>query len=527
MNTLWPFHLTKTGLAGIVSIVLMSTSSSFAQNSRIDSLKQKLASTPEPESFEINFQLAREVSYFGNNVALDYARKANLLACLKQDSLDIVRSLRLMGQLYRRLDNLDSAVYYLQRCLQIAIRHNFEAERNTILNGLGIVYINRAKYDLALYYLLQSVSFYEKSDDKSMVALVENNLGLVYYKLNDFKMALEHYNKSLAIKIATKDNYDMDVLIIDISLCNVYLGNLEEARKRINSVLENCPTKCDDNIFLSSLFTSAVIWYKSDRLDKAESEFLKSYSIAKKSNNKRLLFDNIIYLSKIYLKRGNISATQKFLSEGERMTKESHFDLEEMSLYQQLCALYSAKGNYNKLSLYKEKYIQIKDSIYTQNQTSNLMRLHAEASEKGNKTQLASQEQTLQLKDQIINKQSLANILTGIAVVLLATLIHVLTKIFLRRREANYLLNKKVLERSDELLQNQQSLKIAIEQRDVALTRLSQDLSNSIESMRSLCSAGSEMEADSNARRYFNEINITTRNLSNSLSNILSESKVA
>ncbi len=507
-------------------MLCFSSSCLYAQNSRIDSLKQKLASTPELESFEINFQLAREYPKYSNEIAMKFAKKANSLACSKQDSLNIVRSLRLMGQLYRRLDNLDSATYFLQKSLQVAVRNNFDAERNTILNGLGIVYIHQAKYDLALYYLLQSASFYERSNDKSMVALVQNNLGVVYYKLNDFKMALKHYNESLAIKISIKDNYDMDVLLIDICLCLVYLGNLEEARETLNSVLLKCPSKCDDNIFLNSLYTSGIRRYRSNNLHKAENDFLKSYSIAKKNNNKRFIFDNIICLSKIYLKQGVLSSAEKFLEEGEGLIKISDFDLEEMKLYEQFRSLYKIKRNYKKLSLYQEKYIQMKDSVSNETQTNNLMRLHAESAEKENKTQLASQEQTLQLKEEIINKQLGINVLIGFAVALLAILIYVLIKIFLQRKEANYLLNKKVLERSDELLQNQQSLTLAIEQRDLALAKLSVDLSNAIESMKSLCVAGVNMKTDPSTQRYFEEINTTTSTLSMSLQGILPESKM-
>jgi tetratricopeptide (TPR) repeat protein len=528
MNMLLLFHLTKMALTGIIVLVSISVTSLFAQNNRIDSLKQKLAETPELESFEINFQLAREFSKTDNRMGLNYALKAKSLAYLKADSLNIVRSLRVVAQLFRRIDQLDSSFFYFLKGLPVASRNRFDEEHHAILNGLAVAYIFNSKYDQSLHYLLQCEPLYKRSEDKSLRSAYENNIGLVYYKLKDYKLALAHYNKSLSIKIAIKDNINMQMLLTNISLCNAKLGNLEEARKTINSILKKCPINCDDDIFLMAKYTSGIIWKESKNLDKAEKDFLQSYMLAKRSKNQRSLFDNIIDLTEIYLKQRNLLAAEKFLLEGEELTKISGFGLEEMKLYEQLCFLYIAKENYKKLSFYQEKYIQIKDSVVSEAQTNNLMRLHTQATEKENKTQLASQEQTLQLKDQIINKQSLANILTGIAVVLLATLIYVLTKIFLHRREANYLLNKRVQERSNELSQNQQSLKIAIEQRDVALTRLSQDLSNSIESMRSLCSAGSEMQADSNAQRYFDEINITTLNLSNSLSSILpEESKVA
>lgn len=374
---------------------------------------------------------------------------------------------------------------------------------------------------------MQSLLLYEKDNDKPMMSVVHNNIGLVYYKLKDYRMGLEHFNRSLEIKLSINDNFDIDILQINISLCHAYLGKLEDARRTLQPIVLKCPAKCDDNIVVSTLFASGIIWLKSDSLNKAENDLLQSYIAAKKNSNHRYVFDNIIVLSQIYLKQNDLASAERFLLEGEKMTEASHFDLEEMKLYQELCTLYKAQGNYKKLSFYQENYMQMKDSVSNDAQTNNLMRLHAEATKKENKIQLVAQEQALQLKDQIINKQLGINVLIGIAVTLLALLIYILIKIFLQRRDNHYLLIQKVRERSDELLKNQQSLKLAIEQRDSALARLGHDLNHSMQSIRSLCSAGSEKPTDSNTLRYFDEINITTLTLSNSLDSILTESKVA
>ncbi|MEO7988309.1 MAG: tetratricopeptide repeat protein [Chryseolinea sp.] len=525
MNTLLHFHLTKTVAVCVAILSCVSITSLLAQTNRIDSLKQKLASTPELESFEINFQLAREFASIDNKIALELVRKAKTLAYQKRDSLDIVRSLRLTGQVYRRLDNLDSSIHYLLKGLPIAHRLKFDKERNAIHNSLGLAYTLISKFDRALYYLLQSAALYEKSGDKSMSGVVENNIGLVYYRLDDFKMALEHYNKSLSIKLSIKDHFDMDVLLINISLCYAYLGDLAEARKTLNTVLEKYPENSEDNNFGMAMHASGLIWYKSDNITKAEKDFRKSYMITKKNNDQRYIFENINGLSEIYLMQGKLALAEIFLIEGEKMSNTSNFDAEEMILYKRFCSLYMAKRNYKKLSFYQEKYIQMRDSVSNESQTNNLMRLHAEASEKENKAQLTSQEQTLQLKDEIINKQFGINVLIGFAIALLAIFIYVLVKIFHQRKEANYLLNIKVIERSDELSSNYENLKLALEQRDTTLAQLNKDLNNSIESMRTLCTAGVKVEIDKNALQYFNEISATTSSLSKSLHNILSKAK--
>src|SRR6187402_3298642 len=119
-----------------IGVFLLANFSLFAQNERIDSLKEKLLTTPKVKSFEIIFDLALEHFYIDEKKALEYSRKANSIAHLTKDSLGVTKSLRLMGQLQRRLNHLDSSVYYFQKCLSLAERlHSYE-EVHYILNGI-------------------------------------------------------------------------------------------------------------------------------------------------------------------------------------------------------------------------------------------------------------------------------------------------------------------------------------------------------------------------------------------------------
>ena len=130
----------------------------------------------------------------------------------------------------------------------------------------------------------------------------------------------------------------------------------------------------------------------------------------------------------------------------------------------------------------------------------------------------------MHLKQEIITKQRGINVLISLAVILLVVLTYLLFRILRDRKIANIQLSKKVTERTLELEHNFKALTLAIKQRDLALERISNDLNNSLQSMRVQCSSGVKGEVNSDSHKYFQEIEITTTRLEKSLKNILTES---
>src|SRR5689334_3579339 len=134
------------------------------------------------------------------------------------------------------------------------------------------------------------------------------------------------------------ENYNLDNLKINMSICTAHLGNLLEARKMISLIVNKCRSNCSDFIGVSCFYTSGFINYKSDSLRNAKQDFLKSYSIAKNTDNHRFIFDNIIYLSKIYIRERNYITAKTYLLEAEKLAKDSQYDLEEIKIYEELCS---------------------------------------------------------------------------------------------------------------------------------------------------------------------------------------------
>ena len=85
-----------------------------AQSSnKIDSLKNELRISAERNQFNVLWGLAYELFDIDNEEAIKYAKLSRASALRDGDSVEIVKSGRILGQLLRRMNELDESIKVL------------------------------------------------------------------------------------------------------------------------------------------------------------------------------------------------------------------------------------------------------------------------------------------------------------------------------------------------------------------------------------------------------------------------------
>ena len=147
----------------------------------------------------------------------------------------------------------------------------------------------------------------------------------------------------------------------------------------------------------ASLGYGLIRFYEESFLQ-AEEEFLESYKLSKSIVDDRIQLENIIWLSEIYIRKNKISVAEKYLKEAEQVIlKKSPFNLELIGIYAQFFKLYQQNKNFEKVALYQEKYISMKESVFNEELTKNLMKTEAEYQERENRSRIESQNKILAL----------------------------------------------------------------------------------------------------------------------------------
>ncbi len=507
----------------LLSIFLLYHVNGFNQDTnfahRVDSLKSALNHSEGKTRQKVLYDLAYEYLQVDDAKALPYATEAFNMAWESGDSLMIVKSGRVRTQIFKELDEIDSSIATAHKVLPIAKRNNFNTELKYLLNSLGVAYTYKAEYDKGLAYSLESLDLRRKYEDSTSISIALNNTGLVFYKMKSYDRALVYFQQSLdldplrdGMSTAAKTSYQY--ALINISLCYSHLDNLVKAEESVEQAYNLCEVSCPDYVLMSADYAAGVVRLKQGKKQEAEGKFLKSLSLARSIREERYELDNIIYLSQISLGSNRLAIAEKYLREAEALVEGGvPFNLEMVKIYRELFQLYEKMGDHRKVAFYQSKYIQLNDSIYSEEVTSNLMKVEADYMERENKATIETQEKILALDKEIIKRQRVINVFEGIAAALSIILVFVLVQNVKQKKRANVSLELKVKERTLALETHKVELLKSLDKRNQQMKRISMEVKSSVATILGLCRLSSQDVSVVNADQYIDRIEKTSYNL--------------
>jgi tetratricopeptide (TPR) repeat protein len=505
----------KTNDLVMIALMLLS-SSAYCQQKIIDSLQWEIHSRSGIAKYDPLISLVRLHGAANNDaVALEFAHKARQIALQTGDTGKIVQSSRIAGQLLNRLLRHKEAEDILTETLPLAKRHQLRSDQSAILNSLAVINTYFAIYDKALDLNFQALRLRQEDKDYDAVATTFNNIGVVYYKLKDYKRGLLYFKEALALRQRLNDDYERGMLLTNVSLCYAYTKDFLNAKLFADSTLAFCNRKqCKDDIRVDAYFSLGIIHFGLGKLNEAEGHFLRSYRLAGYLRNVRYQLDNIDFLSQISISRNQMSMATQYLKVAEKLISQSEpYNLEMIKIYAQFSQMYSKIGDYKNAAFYQQKYIQLKDSVYNEELTTNLMKIEADYLDRENKAKIEAQEQILSLKEEIINRQKTLNIIVSILIILVASFSILLWRNYVRKGMANAMLDEKVKQRTLKLELNRDMLRRAFIERDLLIEHTRSDIKNMLTTMEGLCALGLNDIADSTARRYIYEMERVLDNL--------------
>jgi signal transduction histidine kinase len=472
----------------------------------VDSLKAALTTQSTTDQYETLVELTIQYVDRDNNTALGFIEQAYTAALLLADTAKIVRSGRIKGQLLRRLDRLDETREIFDKLLLIAKRNNLDNDRKVILNSLAVLYTDMANYDKALELNFQSLLIREAEGNKADISVSLGNIGRVYYKLNDYEKAIEYYERALQFKKEANETYHVDVTLINIGLCYNGLSQFDKALEYFKRGLKFCGENCPENIRMDGEYGLGVAYFSIYDFKEAKLYFNRSLALAKKGDNKRFQADNLYLLGRIAIKEGDYELAVQHLSTAEHLAQQAGYNKILIDVLRQFSLLYKEQQNYELASVYQDKYIQLKDSIFSEGLIKNLAAVQTKFEERENLKTIAS-------KDEELWQQRQLNIAVATIAVLAALLVFMLIKSNRAKRKANERLDKEVQEATRDLRAAYKLLAEVNKELDHFIYKTSHDIRGPLASLKGLCNVALTDVEDPIALSYFGKIDFTATRL--------------
>lgn len=115
------------------------------------------------------------------------------------------------GRYHHEQQAFDSAFYYYQHCLAIALQTNDTLYLAGVYNNLGILYDSRSEFYEAYEHYMKALTFFKAVHETGHVAITLNNLGLIMKKLNEHNKAIDFFQQAIEINTELNSRFNLSM----------------------------------------------------------------------------------------------------------------------------------------------------------------------------------------------------------------------------------------------------------------------------------------------------------------------------
>lgn len=204
-----------------------------------------------------------------------------------KNSNGISKSFMNLGNLNLFKGDLEKALLYYNKGLEIAEDNNLYKQVGLINKNIGIVFMNQEKYKEALSYANIALNMFLKIDNKKEIAGAFINIGNVYFNQYDADNALLFYKKAEKICLEINDNFNLGLIYNNIG--SVYAEDKKDKVNGLKYLKKALQFKIANNGTNEIIFqhTNLADFYTNNNdFVNAEYHLKKAEIMALKSNNK-------------------------------------------------------------------------------------------------------------------------------------------------------------------------------------------------------------------------------------------------
>jgi signal transduction histidine kinase len=310
-----------------------------------------------------------------------------------------------------------TALQLAKNALDLSVKSERKSLQAKSLNYLGIIYTNLGANEVALDHHNAALNISKEAKDWEQIGYSYNNIGGIYGFKNDLSLAIENIQK--AIKIFEDNKYQPGLAYCSINIGKLYENqdNFGKSLEYFNRALKIALSINKQDMHARILLEIANLQYRKGKLNKAEEAYLelekyyeeinylkgsaeiwnglaelyikgKKYKDALKYSEKALDLNKqilngkgeIINLNNMALSNlalGNKTIGEKYLAEARSKAKVINDPYALMDIYNTHYAFYKKAGDLQRSINYYEKFNQLQDSIFTNEEVIKLGELEA------------------------------------------------------------------------------------------------------------------------------------------------------
>jgi signal transduction histidine kinase len=359
---------------------------------RLDSLLEVLNRTPPEQKIKVYQEIILALWLNHPDSAMIYAKQAIELSKKTTDIKVKAVATRLLGGVHYYKGNYDSAIRYSHESYALSEQSNDSTLMTSAMNNIGLAYYNVGSYPEALEFLLRALNLKLKIKQEYGLAQTMNNVGLVYTELRDYEKAREYFSRAISISQVKNDKNQLLYSLNNIGFTYLDENRTDKAREYFSNALRLAET-IDNAIWHASSFNGlAQVYLKQDSIDHAKIFFRKSLSLSQIINDQSGVAEIYSFFGRIYIQTHRPDSARMYLRKSLRIADQIGDKDLMMANYEQLKNLYVSRKKYDSALYFQSQFIALRDSIFGKNVARSIKDIQLQIEREESQSKLAAKD---------------------------------------------------------------------------------------------------------------------------------------
>ncbi|MFA5417882.1 MAG: ATP-binding protein, partial [Bacteroidales bacterium] len=295
---------------------------------------------------------------------INYTETALLYAKKLNDPKLIAFGWSNIGLYYIKLNNYDSATFYLTKAIAWCDSNNLVAFGTKCRADLGNIYVNIDQYTEGARLLLQARDEAINQKDTTRLGAIYISLGNLFTKINRFELAKNYFKKAIYFSQFSKETNNLSIIYLNLADLYYKIGNRYDSSYYYTiKGLEAAQPYQKEHARLVASINLGNLMMNKHRYDSVKYYYDQVLSNRDIENNQIAKTAVTINMGRYYLYTNYLKKARNYLTNGLKMADSLNLNVYKKNALINLIRLDSLEGNYHQALTNYALFHQISDTL--------------------------------------------------------------------------------------------------------------------------------------------------------------------
>ncbi len=434
-------------------LILLVSSTCFAQTPKIDSLKTELKKNiPDTVRLRLLKNIATAYTPVDLKQRIYYAIISKDLAVKIHDDKSVAEALLTMGVSYTIRGLNDSAIYYYNKAYSQAEKSKYDMVMGKCLSNLGLLNDRLDNDKEAIQYYFRGLEVFKRMKYSPGINQCYINIGSLYSDLDQNEVAKSYFEQSLKIATAEKDEKGIAYGLFTLGSCYQALKKDQLALTYLNKSLAIRKKLNDANGIGVVQRAKGLAYYHLKNYSEAIANLDSARNTMQQLGDKYQEAAMMLASIDVYLAMGSKDKAEYYGLKGLQITRDIASKSGTSLFLEKLVSVYKNKNDIPSAFKYQSEYVAIQDSIKMEKQLKDVTLAEIKRTRSENAALTDDNRAIASENTGYLTKLQRYNNILVIIVATLASVVLIVIVLY-RRNKEKQLANQQLLRQKEEIAQ--------------------------------------------------------------------------